>query len=138
MNRTSDTPGEERLEDSAGIVLVGAVFVIAICGLVYELIAGTLSSYLLGDSVRQFSLVIGVFLTAMGVGSFLSKFIHRHLLARLAALEIAVGLVGGMMALVGFATFSYTELYVPVLLGQMVTVGVLVGLEIPLLVRILR
>ena len=62
---------------SAGVVLVGAVFIAAICGLVYELIAGTLSSYLLGDSVTQFSLVIGLFLTSMGIGSFLSRYVRK-------------------------------------------------------------
>ena len=45
------------------------VFVIATCGLIYELLAGTLSSYVLGDSVTQFSIIIGIYLFAMGVGS---------------------------------------------------------------------
>ena len=49
------------------------VFVVAICGLVYELLAGTMGSYLLGDSVTQFSLVIGLYLSAMGVGAWLSR-----------------------------------------------------------------
>ena len=57
------------------------VFVIATCGLVYELLAGTLGSYVLGDSVTQFSLVIGLYLSAMGVGAWLSRFldadVHR-------------------------------------------------------------
>ena len=44
------------------LLLLGSVFVIATCGLVYELIAGTIASYLLGDSVTQFSTVIGVYL----------------------------------------------------------------------------
>ncbi len=48
------------------------VLVVATCGLVYELLAGTLASYVLGDSVTQFSFVIGVYLSAMGVGAWLS------------------------------------------------------------------
>jgi spermidine synthase len=40
-------------------VLFLSVFLIAACGLIYELIAGTLASYLLGDSILQFSTVIG-------------------------------------------------------------------------------
>ena len=55
------------------------VFVIATCGLIYELLAGTLSSYVLGDSVTQFSLIIGIYLFAMGVGSWLSRFIDKHI-----------------------------------------------------------
>src|SRR5512139_2084983 len=57
--------------------LLISVFIIASCGLVYELIAGTLSSYLLGDSVTQFSTVIGVYLFAMGLGSYLSRYIIK-------------------------------------------------------------
>jgi spermidine synthase len=51
------------------------VLLLATCGLIYELLAGTLGSYLLGDSVTQFSLVIGLYLSAMGVGAWLSKHI---------------------------------------------------------------
>ena len=56
------------------LLLLVAVFVIATCGLIYELVAGTLASYLLGDSVMQFSTIIGVYLFAMGIGSFLSRY----------------------------------------------------------------
>ena len=50
-----------------------SVFIIAICGLIYELSVGALSSYLLGNSVTHFSITIGLFMSAMGVGSFWSK-----------------------------------------------------------------
>ena len=59
-------------------LLLFAVFVIATCGLIYELIAGTLASYLLGDSVKQFSFIIGVYLFSMGVGSYFAKFIKKN------------------------------------------------------------
>lgn len=55
------------------------VLVIATCGLIYELLAGTLASYVLGDSVAQFSIIIGLYLFAMGVGSWLSSFIEKDL-----------------------------------------------------------
>ena len=47
--------------------LLAATFIVSVAGLIYELIAATISSYLLGDSIRQFSFVIGVFLSAMGI-----------------------------------------------------------------------
>ena len=52
-----------------GILLFVTVLLIAACGLIYELIAGTIASYLIGDSVFQFSTVIGTYLFAMGLGS---------------------------------------------------------------------
>ena len=78
--------------------LLFSVFVIASCGLAYELIAGALSSYLLGDSVTQFSTVIGAYLFAMGVGSWLSKYITRDLIGRFIQIELMVGLLGGFSA----------------------------------------
>ena len=79
-------------------ILLIAVLVIATCGLIYELVAGTLASYLLGDSVMQFSTIIGVYLFAMGVGSFLSKYIERDLLQWFIRIELLVGLIGGFSA----------------------------------------
>ena len=72
------------------ILLMFSVFIIAICGLVYELVAGALASYLLGDSVKQFSFIIGVYLFSMGVGSFLAKYIHKDLFDSFVDVEILV------------------------------------------------
>lgn len=123
----------------AEVALLASVFVVAACGLVYELAAGALASYLLGDSVLQFSTIIGTYLFAMGVGSYLSRFFERQLVAHFLRIELLVGLVGGLMPAALFAlhtvaasSFRFT-LYLLVLL-----VGTLVGLEIPLVMRILK
>ena len=119
--------------------LLFSVFVVASCGLAYELIAGALSSYLLGDSVMQFSTVIGTYLFAMGIGSWLSRFIERNLVARFVQIELMVGVLGGFSAAGLFFIFVWFSapfklaLYLAVL-----AIGVLVGLEIPLIMRILK
>jgi spermidine synthase len=115
-----------------------SVFVIATCGLVYELIAGALASYLLGDSVTQFSTVIGVYLFSMGVGSFLSRYVRKHLLSVFIRVEFLIGLVGGCSAALLFVCFEYVAWFRVVLYGTVMLTGILVGLEIPLLMRILR
>jgi spermidine synthase len=120
------------------IVLFTSVFLIAACGLVYELIAGTLASYLLGDSVLQFSTVIGAYLCSMGIGSFFSRFIDRGLVARFIAVELLVGLLGGFSSSLLFLAFAYTQGFRFILYVVVVWIGMLVGLEIPLLMRILR
>lgn len=125
-------------KNSSGLVLVFAVFIIAICGLVYELIAGTVASYLIGNSVTQFSLVIGIFMSAMGLGSFLSKFIKGPLLVFLIIVEMLAGILGGLLAPISFAAFVYTQSFTLVMLGGIFILGVLVGLEIPLVIRILK
>ncbi len=135
----SEEPEETGRNDRAGgFLLLAAVFVLAACGLVYELIAGTLSSYLLGDSVTQFSLAIGLFLFGMGIGSYVSRFITKRLLAVFIGIEILVGLVGGITPVVGFCLFAFTEIYTPVLFGLVILIGALIGMEIPLVIRILR
>ncbi len=121
-------------------ILILSVFVVASCGLAYELIAGALSSYLLGDSILQFSTIIGCYLFAMGVGAHLSRYVREDdVLARFVDIELAVGLVGGCSAALLFASFSWmaapfrTLLYVLVFL-----IGVLVGMEVPLVMRALN
>jgi spermidine synthase len=115
-----------------------AVFAIGTCGLIYELLAGTLASYVLGDSVTQFSTIIGVYLFAMGVGAWLSKFIERNLIQRFIEIEIAVALIGGVSATVLFLSFARVEFFRVILYLIVLVIGTLVGTEIPLLMRILQ
>ncbi|MFP2932729.1 polyamine aminopropyltransferase [Pyxidicoccus sp. 3LG] len=114
------------------------VIVIATCGLIYELVVGALASYLLGDSITQFSTVIGGYLFAMGIGSYLSRYIERGVAQRFVEVELAVALLGGLCAPLLFLTFTLTDLFQVALYGSVVIIGTLVGLEIPLLLRILK
>ncbi|KUG08958.1 spermidine synthase [Solirubrum puertoriconensis] len=124
--------------DHLPALLLGSVFVIATCGLIYELIAGTLASYLLGDSVTQFSTIIGAYLFSMGIGSWLSRFLDGQLLKWFIRLEIMVGLVGGISAPLLFVLFEYVSSFRLILYTLVGLTGILVGLEIPLLMRILE
>jgi spermidine synthase len=114
------------------------VFVIATCGLIYELLAGTLSSYVLGDSVTQFSIIIGIYLFAMGVGSWLSRFIDKRIAEKFIDVELAVAVIGGFSAPLLFLSFAHLSYFSIVLYGVVFLIGTLVGLEIPLLMRILK
>ncbi|ATB36228.1 spermidine synthase [Cystobacter fuscus] len=119
-------------------LLFVTVLVIATCGLIYELIIGALASYLLGDSITQFSTVIGCYLFAMGIGSWLSGFIERGVAQRFVEVELGVALVGGLCAPLLFLTFALTDVFRVVLYGSVLLIGTLVGLEIPLLLRLLK
>lgn len=114
------------------------VLVIATCGLVYELLAGTLASYVLGDSVTQFSLIIGVYLSALGVGAWLSRFVDRRLAETFIEVETAVALLGGLSAPLLFFSFSRLGWFHVLLFAIVFAIGALVGLELPLLMRLLR
>ncbi|HEY1048039.1 MAG TPA: polyamine aminopropyltransferase [Bacteroidia bacterium] len=120
------------------LLLLFSVFIIATCGLIYELVAGTLASYLLGDSVTQFSTIIGLYLFSMGIGSYLSKFFNRNLLAWFIQIELLVGVVGGISSACLFMIFNHVEMFRPVLYAFVAITGILVGVEIPLIMRILK
>ncbi|MGR4868565.1 polyamine aminopropyltransferase [Variovorax sp. LARHSF232] len=133
MQATARRPGP------VDVALLASVFVVAACGLVYELSAAALSSYLLGDSILQFSTVIGTYLFAMGLGSWLSRFLERQLPAHFLRIELLVACVGGLMpALLYLANAWVPGAFRLLLYGLVVVVGALVGLEIPLVMRILR
>ncbi len=121
-------------------ILILSVFVVASCGLAYELIAGALSSYLLGDSILQFSTIIGCYLFAMGVGAHFSKYVSdEDVLMRFVDIELAVGMVGGVSAACLFLTFSWMAAPFRTLLYVLVFVlGSLVGMEVPLVMRALN
>lgn len=119
-------------------LLLFAVFTIATCGLVYELVAGTLASYLLGDSVKQFSFIIGVYLFSMGIGSYFSKFLTKNLLNTFVDIEILVGLIGGLSSVILFLLFETDFAFQFILYFLVFVTGCLVGLEIPLLMNILK
>ena len=123
---------------SRSIVLLLSISIIAICAIVYELGIGSLSSYLLGDSVYQFSITIGLFMTAMGIGSYLSKYFTRQLITTFIFVELIIGCIGGFSCPILFAAYSFNLFYAPIMWGLILLIGILIGLELPLLTRIFR
>jgi spermidine synthase len=138
MAELEPAPAPARTNPLPVPLLFLTVFVIAICGLIYELTAGALASYVLGDSVTQFSTVIGAYLSSLGLGAWLSRYVQRHLVERFVEVELAVGLIGGVSAPLLFFAFGELSYFRFVLYAFIVVIGTLVGLEIPLLMRILQ
>ena len=112
--------------------------VVALCGIAYELIISTVSSYLLGNSVYQFSLTIGFFMFSMGVGSYLSKLMSDNLIQNFIVVEIVISLVGGVCSLLLLMSFPLVRaLYETLMFSLIFIIGALVGMEIPFLTGIL-
>lgn len=131
QDSTSDISGKQLA------VLQVSVLVVALCGIVYELLIATVSSYLLGDSVRQFSITIGLFMAAMGLGAYITKFISRNLVAGFIVIEVIIALVGGLSCIILFFVFPHSVFYEPTMYGLIIVIGSLVGMEIPILTRVL-
>ena len=119
-------------------VLLFSIFGVAACGVAYELLIGAIATYLLGASVFQFSITIGLFLSAMGLGAWLSRWIHDRLLERFVAIEVMIGILGGSAGALLFAAFAYTGFYSLVMYAVIITIAAMTGLEIPLLTRYIQ
>ncbi len=119
-------------------VLLLVTLMISISGLVYELLEGTVSSYFLGDSVYHFSLVIGIFMSAMGIGAWASRYIRGDIVKAFIYIQLSLALIGGFSAAVLFYAFAVLESYDISLYIETVAIGVLIGMEIPLIIRILQ
>ncbi len=126
------------IDKSKEIALLFGTFLIAICGLVYELLNGTLSSYLLGDSIYHFSLVIGLFMSSMGIGAWLSRFIEEKLERAFVRLQLTIAIVGGFSSFILFYAFAYIDNYDAFLYLVTISLGAMLGVEIPLIIRILK
>src|SRR5688572_32205565 len=132
-------PGTSSRRASApAAALLASAFVVATCGLVYELLASTIASYLLGDSVTQFSTVIGSYLFAMGIGSWCSRYVRADELRTFVRIELLIALLGGFSAAGLFLLFPVIDHFRIVLYALVLAIGFFVGLEIPLLMRILK
>ncbi|MBT5231196.1 MAG: polyamine aminopropyltransferase [Methylococcales bacterium] len=119
-------------------VLLFSILIVALCGIAYELIIAAVSSYLLGNSVYQFSITIGVFMFAMGIGSFLSRWVEHDLIGRFILIEVVISFIGGLCSLSLFVTFAELNAFYSIMMyGFIIVIGTLVGLEIPILTRIL-
>ena len=120
------------------LALLVGTFLIAISGLIYELLEGTLSSYLLGDSVYHFSLVIGLFISSMGIGAWYSRFLEYNLEATFVKLQLSIAILGGFSTLILYIAFAYIDNYEPFLYFVTIALGAMLGAEIPLIIRILK
>ncbi len=118
-------------------IVIFSVFVAGLCSLVYELLISTTTSYFLGDSVQQFSVTIGLYLASMGLGSYISRFVQSKLLRAFVAVEVMLGLVGGLAVPLLYLTYAYGAVFWPVAVGLIVAIGAFTGLEIPLLTRLM-
>src|SRR5260370_13450851 len=121
-----------------GILVFISVLLVAACGRIYELVDGTLASYLVGGSVFQFSTIIGTYLFAMGIGSALSRYINRGLANCFVWIELVLAVIGGFSSAILMLAFAFTQGFELILYALIIVMGVLVGLEIPLLMRIVK
>ncbi|MFD3684668.1 polyamine aminopropyltransferase [Nocardiopsis sp. NPDC058631] len=123
---------------AARFLVLLAVFICAACGLVYELALVAIGSYLLGNTITQASVVLSVMVFAMGVGSLLSKRFQASPAVSFAVIEGLLSLVGGLSVLLLYGAFAWFSAYQPALVVLSFVIGLLIGMEIPLLMTLIQ
>jgi spermidine synthase len=108
------------------------------CGLVYEYVLSTVSTYILGNSIEQFSVIIALMLLSMGVAGYLQKFSDDSRLAdKFIIAELLLATIGGFAPIAVYTAFAQLSDHFQIILyATVIAVGALIGLEIPLAVRI--
>ena len=109
------------------------VLVVSSAGLVFELLFGTVASYLLGDSITEFATLTGLFLSAMGVGAWLTRHVETEVARRVVECQLAAALVGGATAPLLFLAFARASMFRAILFGLVALTGILVGALVLLL-----
>ncbi len=135
MNQESAFPIPFRHERWALGLLM---FLLGGCGLAYEYTLSKIASDLLGNSVQQWATMIATMLFAMGLGADVQKHTPTNVLAdRLITTQVMLAVLGGFGPLImihGFALLP--QLYIIIQYSLAFGVGMLIGYEIPLMMRI--
>lgn len=126
------------LSSKESVILLLSVFVVGFCTIIYELLIGSVSSYFLGDSIKQFSLVIGLTMTAMGLGTLISRLVKSNLIYWFIFIEVLLAIVGGLSVPILYFAYMCEPIYYPTMFILIMFIGGLIGLEIPLLTRIME
>ena len=123
---------ESKTKKFDGRLLLITTLLISICSIIYELLISSISSYLQGDSILQFSITIGLYMSAMGIGSYISKYIKNNLFNKFIFIEMSIGILGGFSSFILFIVNIYTQIYVLIMYILIILIGIFVGLEIPI------
>lgn len=118
------------------LILKISLFATGLSGIVAEYILSTLASYFLGDSILQFTLVLSFMLFAMGLGSSWSSKFEGALLEKFIFIEFLLSILVSFAAILVYVISAYTTYNGLFIYGLSILVGLLIGLEIPLVTRL--
>ncbi len=117
-------------------VLKAAIFATGFSGVVAEYILSTLATYFLGDSIFQWIMIVSLMLFSMGLGSRISKHFDSNLLKSFLLVEFALSVLVSFAPLLVYTASAYTQSLGILIYTLAIGVGLLIGMEIPLVIRI--
>jgi len=128
--------GNNQHKDLSSTILKFSLLATGIAGVVAEYILATLASYFLPDATVQWTMIISVMLFSMGIGSRLSRFLIHDLLDKFVWIEIALSILISFTASIVFVAAGRTVYYGIIIYALSICIGLLIGMEIPLVTRI--
>lgn len=122
------------------VLLAFCMFSTGASGLVNEYILATMTTYILGNSIEQFSIIIALMMLMMGLAGLVqTKMSDRGLLQKFMLIEIAMAMIGAFSPLVIYAAYAYTnDNFLIIHYFFVSSVGFLIGFEIPVVMRIIE
>jgi spermidine synthase len=117
-------------------VLKIALFATGLAGIVAEYVLSTLATYFLGDSVFQWTMIVSIMLFSMGLGSRVSKVFEKNLLQKFIYVEFTLSILSAFAALMAYTAAAYTMYTGFLIYTFSISIGLLIGLEIPLVIRL--
>ncbi len=117
-------------------ILKISLFATGLAGIVAEYVLSTLATYFLGDSVFQWTMIVSIMLFSMGLGSRLSLLFEKNLLQTFIFIEFALSIFSAFSALLAYVASGYTVYTGLIIYSLSIIIGILIGLEIPLVVRV--
>ena len=121
---------------SENFILKLALFATGLSGIVAEYVLATLASYFLGNSVKQWTLIISLMLFFMGLGSRLTRRLSRQLFQTFVIIEFILSFLVSFSALMTYSAAAFSEYVGLFIYGLAIMTGLLIGMEIPLAIRL--
>ena len=124
-----------QLSVKSGILKL-SLFATGLSGIVAEYVLSTLATYFLGDSVLQWTMIVSIMLFSMGVGSRISKYLTSNLLPKFVTIEFVLSLLSSLVAVCTYLVASIS-IYTGIIIYTLsIVIGLLIGMEIPLVIRL--
>ncbi len=118
------------------LFLAVATLLVGASGLLHEYVLSVLGNSLLGSRLEELFIIMAMMMFAMGVGSLAQQHLQNALVDAFLWLQLGLALVGGSAAMVVSVSYVHSESYAVVLYGLAMLIGILVGVQVPLLLRL--
>ena len=94
-------------------ILKICIFATGCAGIVAEFVLSTLASYLLGNPILQWTVLMSLMLFAMGLGCRISKYILHNLLDKFIFLEFSLSILCGISVALCYWASTFSQKYRP-------------------------